>query len=82
MDNTYSNEILLFDYTIICKVHSSRGGGVTIAVKNILLCQMIQSPSNLEVVCIKSNLPDSITCCVSYNPPNSSWIIYLILCQI
>ena len=40
-----------------------------LAVKNIIPCQLIPSPSNSEVVCIRLN---SMTCCVSYNPPNSS----------
>ena len=43
-----------------------------LAVKNILPCQMIPLPTDLEVLCNKLNLPDSITCCVSYNPQNSS----------
>ena len=43
-----------------------------LAVKNILPCQMIPSPFDLEVLCIKLNLPDSITCCVCYNPQNLS----------
>ena len=43
-----------------------------LAVNNTIPCQLISSPSNLEVVCIKLNVSHPITCCVLYNPPNSS----------
>ena len=43
-----------------------------LAVKNILPYQIIPLPSDLEDLCIKLNLPDSITCCVSYNLQNLS----------
>lgn len=43
-----------------------------LAVKNTIPCQLIPSPTDLEVVCIKLNLHYPITCCVCYNPPNSS----------
>ena len=57
-------------YTIFRKDRPSRGGGVLLAVNNTIPCQLISSPSNLEVVCIKLNLSHPITCCVLYNPPN------------
>ena len=40
-----------------------------LAVKNILPRQLIPLSSNSDVVCIRLN---SMTCCISYNPPNSS----------
>ena len=69
-DNIYDNEILPTGYTIFRKDRPSRGGGVLLAVNNTIPCQLISSPSNLEVVCIKLNLSHPITCCVLYNPPN------------
>jgi len=43
-----------------------------LAVKIDLPCQLIKSPTDLEVVCVRLNLPCPITYCIIYIPPNSS----------
>ena len=43
-----------------------------IAVSNKFTCQVISSPDNLEIICIKLVLPSPITFCVTYVPPSST----------
>ena len=66
-DDIYDNEILPAEYTLYRKDRSSRGGGVLIAVNNIISSNLISSPSDLELVAINLNLKnDSITICTVY----------------
>jgi len=39
-DKIFDNKILPSNYTIICKDHDSRGGGVMFTVKSSKLCQV------------------------------------------
>ena len=50
----------------------SRGGGVLLAVKETIVSQQLQSPSNLELLLVHISLHRPITICLVYNPPNSS----------
>ena len=71
-DDIYDNEILPSEYTLYRKDRSSRGGGVLIAVNNIISSNLISSPSDLELVAINLNLKnESITVCTVYIPPKS-----------
>ena len=47
-----------------------------IAVSDKISCQEITSPINLEIICIKLLLPNAITICVTYVPPNSTVAYY------
>ena len=43
-----------------------------LAVRCDIPCQLIDSPSELEIVCVKLNYSQPIVCCLTYMPPNSS----------
>ena len=75
-DCIFDNEILPCNYTLFRKDRPSRGGGVLIAVNNNISCQRLNSPDDLEIICIKLNLKDQITVCVTYVPPNSTTTYY------
>ena len=66
------NEILPSNYTLFRKDRPSRGNGVLIAVSNKFTCQVISSPDNPEIICIKLVLPSPITFCVTYVPLSST----------
>ena len=68
----FDNKILPSNYTLFCKDRPSHGGGVLIAVSNKFTCQVMSSPDNLEIICIKLVLPSPITFCVTYVPPSST----------
>ena len=63
---TYNNKILPTTNTIFHADHPTRGSGVMLAVKSDILCKLIKSPSDLEVVCVRLNLSHPITCCVKH----------------
>ena len=42
----------------------------------LISCKEITSPINLEIICIKLLLPNPITICVTYVPPNSTVAYY------
>ena len=68
-----NGEILPNDYTFYCKDRPSHGGGVMIAVKSSPFTSLISSPSDLEVVCIKTDIgSDTLVICCVYVPPDSS----------
>ena len=75
-DCIFDNEILPCNYTLFRKDRPSRGGGVLIAVNNNISCQRLNLPDDLEIICIKLNLKDQITVCVTYVPPNSTTTYY------
>ena len=50
----------------------SRGGGVLLAVKETIVSQQLQSPSNLELLLVCISLHHPFTICLVYNPPNSN----------
>ena len=43
-----------------------------LAVRSGIPCQLIDSPSELEIVCVKLNYSQPVVCCLTYIPPNSS----------
>ena len=47
-----------------------------LAVRSDIPCQLIDSPSELETVCIKLNYSQPVVCCLTYTPPNSNIIPY------
>ena len=42
-----------------------------IAINNKIPCQIISSPTNLELICVRLLISNPITICVTYIPPNS-----------
>ena len=75
-NSIFDNEILPSNYTLFRCDRQSRGGGVLIAVNDNIPCQKLSSPENLEATCVRLNLPNPITVCVIYAPPNSTSIYY------
>jgi len=65
-DTIYDAEILPYNYTIFCKDRPSCGGGVLLAVDNGIPCHQIDSPEDLEAVCINLASISPITVCVIY----------------
>ena len=71
-DSLLNSEILPTGYTIYRLDRPSRGGGVLLAVKDTIVSQQLQSPSNLELLLVRISLHHPITICLVYNSPNSS----------
>ena len=42
-----------------------------LAVRSGISCQLIDSPSELEILCVKLNYSQPVVCCLIYIPPNS-----------
>ena len=65
-------EVLPEKFTLYRKDRTSRGGGVLIAVNNLLPSYLTTSPPNLEVVTIKLCFAGNhnISICTVYIPPN------------
>jgi len=68
----YDNEILPSGYVLFCKDCLSRGVGVMLAIRSDIPCQLIESPSELEIVCVEVNYSHPFLCCLIHIPPNSS----------
>ena len=71
-DFIFDHEILPCGYSLYRKDRSSRGGGVLIAVSDLISSSLIPSPPDLEVITVNvfcHNGP--ITFCTVYVPPNS-----------
>jgi len=49
-DHIYDNEVVPSDYVLFRKDRPSRGGGVLLAIKNDIPCQLVASPNNIEIV--------------------------------
>ena len=64
------------NYTLFRHDRQSRGGGVLIAVSDQIPCQKLTSPDNLEATCVRLNLPNPITVCALYVPPNTTSTYY------
>jgi len=75
-NNIFDNEILPSNYSLFRHDRQSRGGGVLIAVNNKISCQKLTSPVNLELICIRLNLPNPVTVCIVYIPPNITLTYY------
>jgi len=54
----------------IVQIVKSYGGGVLIAVNDKISSLKLFSPANLEVLSVRLNLPNSVTVCTVYIPPN------------
>ena len=50
----------------------SHGGGVILAVRSNISCQLTDSPREQETVCVKLNYSQPVVCCFTYIPPNSN----------
>ena len=71
-DFIFYHEILPCGYSLYRKDRNSRGGGVLIAVSDLISSSLIPSPPDLEVITVNvfcHNGP--ITFCTVYVPPNS-----------
>ena len=71
-DHIYNNEILPSGYTIHHKDRPSLGGGVLIALKNIIPSTLIPTPPDLELIAVKMILHQPFIYCVVYVPPSST----------
>jgi len=65
----YGNEIL---HSVYRYYRPSRGGGVMLAFHSNIPCQILESPTDIEVICVELNSQHPIICCVIYIPPNST----------
>ena len=72
-DYVCDGEILPTDYVLYRKDRPSRGGGVLIAVRDLLFCSSIPSPPSLEIVSIKIGQGYDLVICCIYVPPESSF---------
>ena len=63
-----NGEILSFQFNVFRCDRPTRGGGggVMLAVHSSVSASALDSPSNLEVVCVKLSLPFSVLFCVVY----------------
>lgn len=52
-ESIYSNEILPNNYNIIRKDRDTRGGGVLLAVKNIIPVKQLPVPDDVEIVSVE-----------------------------
>jgi len=80
-DNLLDHEILPTGYSIYCKDHSSRGGGVLLAVKNSIPSHALSTPLELEALYVQIGNTDPINYCLVYIPPSSSELYIQTLCD-
>ena len=66
LDKIFNNEILPNNYSIICKDHQSRGGGVMFAIKHSKSYQVLPFPSDLELLTISIESPTPTIYCLVY----------------
>ena len=71
-DFVFDGEILSCGYVLYCKDRPTHGGGVLVAVNELLISSLIPSPIDLEVVTVLVGQNDSVISCV-YVPPDSSF---------
>ena len=70
--NIFDNEILPINYTIYRNDHGSRGGGVLLAVQDNIVSKVLPSPTNIEMLTVEVELPQTLVLCIVYLPPNSN----------
>ena len=70
LNKIYDNEILPSGYVLFRKDRLSSGGGVMLAVRSDIPCQLIDSPSELETVCVKLNYSQPVVCCLTCSYSN------------
>lgn len=68
-DSIFNNEIIPTGYSIYRKDRSSRGGGILVAVSDLIPSFTISSPVSLEVITVSIHIPQQITLCTLYTPP-------------
>lgn len=71
-NHIFDNEILPTGYSIYRKDRNSRGGGVLMAIKDNLTCNLMSSPPDIEIITVKISTSVPIFICLVYIPPNSS----------
>ena len=77
-DFVFDGEILPRGYVLYRKDRPTRGGGVLVAVNELLISSLIPSPIDLEVVTVLVGQNDSLISCV-YVPPDSSLLIFFLV---
>ena len=70
-NSIFDHEVFPSGFTVYRKDRNTRGGGVLIAVKNILPTKLIPSPSSLEIITISIDVKHPLILCVVYVSPNS-----------
>ena len=71
-DHVYSNEILPPTYTVDRRDRDTRGGGVMIAVSDLILSKLIFSSDTIEMIAVELYLSPKVLICCLYIPPNCS----------
>ena len=68
--HNYKYLLLLLRYTVIRKDRDGKGGGVLLALRNIVNVTQLSSLNDLEV--ISAEVDPGLILCLIYHPPNSS----------
>ena len=72
-DSIFDHEILPCGYSLYRKDRATCGGGVLIAVSDLVPITLIPSPPDLEIIAVNLNCHNKpISLCTVYVPPNSS----------
>lgn len=71
-DSICNNKLLSANFAIYCKDRGSRGGGVLIAVSNLIPSHQILISSSSEIIMVEIALSPKIVLCCVYVPPASS----------
>ena len=66
----YNNELIPTNYAVYRNDHTSRGGGVMLAINNNISSSLVYSPTHLELLTVILNYTKVITICLLYIPPN------------
>ena len=70
-DRTFDLEILPANYIIYRNDRGSRGGGILIAVNELIASTLLPSPPNLKVISIEIKFRSLLCLCTVYISPNS-----------
>jgi len=62
------NHLIINRVAIMCKKSICRGGGVLLAVQDNIISKILPSPTNIEMLCVKAELPQSTIICIVYLP--------------
>ena len=72
-DSIFDHEILPCGYSLYHKDRATRGGGVLIAVSDLVPSTLISTPPDLEIIAVNLNCHNKpISLCTVYVPPNSA----------
>ena len=75
-DSVCNGEVLPSHYNICRCDRSSRGGGVLLAIYSYLPSSLLNSPSDLEVVCVLVTVSRPVLFCLVYVPPHADFLYY------